>query len=244
MFSLAVAAEYLLARERFGSSARTVDLQSKTSSVASTACKSTRYTAHAACDTDHTAPPRPPTPVSIRTASRRITGAVVDCGSGHTSLTFYSTTPGSATEVVELGRAYVKHAVDGGNLALTDIIPGSKGRAFRGTTLAARTAEFIAAIDQALTTPVSVRTRKAIQLPAPVDFLYVGATGGVRDALATARMTQGDIAATRAAFIAAFNAKVPVVKFEVLPGADEARWELQGAEVGVNRIGHAILPSQ
>jgi hypothetical protein len=26
----------------------------------------------------------------------------------------------------------------------------------------------------------------------------------------------------------------------VLPGADEARWELQGAEVGVNGIGHAI----
>ena len=69
-------------------------------------------------------------------------GVVVDCGSGHTSLMFYSTGGECGSAVRQVRRQHLTH-VDGGNLPLTDVLPGASGGAFQGTTLAERLDELI-----------------------------------------------------------------------------------------------------
>ena len=132
--------------------------------------------------------------------SKALTGAVVDCGSGHTSITFYGQSGGDAPEeLVQRGKTWLKHA-DGGNLPLTDVVPGTQGGGLSGGTLAERVHDFIGALSRALERPLiegGERERPAI--------LLIGGTGGVRAALDDGTLTDRDVVAMRTAFSAAFG---------------------------------------
>ena len=137
-------------------------------------------------------------------------GVVVDCGSGHTSVMFYTAAGGvdGAVAVSQQSRAWLKHA-DGGNLPLTDIIPGAPGGAFRGETLAERLDEFLRHLEGVLDEQHSRDGSPPSEggggdgapsegggdgapPPPPPDrsILFVGATGGVREAVEQGRLSE------------------------------------------------------
>jgi hypothetical protein len=148
-------------------------------------------------------------------------GCVVDCGSGHTSVMFYSTGGAAGFEVQQVKRAWFKH-VDGGNLPLTDILPDASGGAFQGTTLEERLQEFIANLKRVLKE----------QGISDLSSLYIGATGGMRESIAQGKMGEAEVAVIRSGFEAAFTSEqMSVVRFEVLTGEQEARWEIDAAQI-------------
>lgn len=134
--------------------------------------------------------------------------ALVDCGSGHTGIHFYSSSDGALTQHA---RASLKHA-DGGNLPVTDCL-----------TTTANADEFIAQLK-------SVLSHQHDSDGFTPDILYIGATGGVRSALDKGTITEAQLEAFRAALTSAFDGRMRIVKFEVLTGAQEAAWELDAAQ--------------
>ena len=142
------------------------------------------------------------------------TGCVVDCGSGHTSVMFYSTGGSAGSAVRQVKRAWFKH-VDGGNLPITDILPDASGGAFQGTTLEGRLEEFI----------VNLKRVLKEQDISDLSSLYVGATGGMRECIAQGKIGDAEIGIIRSGFETAFaSEQMSVVKFEVLTGGQEATW--------------------
>ena len=134
--------------------------------------------------------------------------ALVDCGSGHTGIHFYSVRDGALTQHA---RASLRHA-DGGNLPITDCL-----------TTTNNSGEFIEQLDALL----SLQHDADGFTP---DILYVGATGGVRSSLDKGTITEAQLEAFRTALASAFDGRMRVVKFEVLTGAQEAAWELDAAQ--------------
>lgn len=149
------------------------------------------------------------------------TGCVVDCGSGHTSVMFYSTGGATGSTVRQLKRGWFTHA-DGGNLPITDILPDASGGAFQGTTLEARLEEFIANLNRVL---------KDEDISG-LSSLFVGATGGMRECIAEGKVGEAEIGIIRCGFETAFaSEQMSVVKFEVLTGDQEATWEHDAAQI-------------
>tara|TARA_B110000208_G_C11757028_1_gene425534 strand:+ start:153 stop:1298 length:1146 start_codon:yes stop_codon:yes gene_type:complete len=149
-------------------------------------------------------------------------GVVVDCGSGHTSVMFYSSD--ETGSVSQVKRAWLKHA-DGGNLPLTDIFPGAKGGAFQSTTVADRCDEFIENLKGVLK-----EHHSAEEAPA-MDSLFVGATGGMREKMVQGEMGEVEVATIRSVFERSFSDDDTAVTFDVLTGAQEAAWEHQAAQI-------------
>ena len=104
---------------------------------------------------------------------------------------------------------YIYRHADGGNLPVTD-----------GLTAPA---EFVRQLS------VSLARQYDVNGFTP-DILYVGATGGVRSALANGSITDEVVASFRDALVSAFRGSIQVVKFEVLTGKQEAVWELEAAQ--------------
>lgn len=144
-------------------------------------------------------------------------GVVVDCGSGHTCIMFYTTSDGGSIRQVH--RAWLHHT-DGGNLPLTDILPSAKGGAFVETTLTARLDEFIENLKGVLEDNRDVGS---------IDSLFVGATGGMREKIAQGQIGEAEVAIIRSGFERSFGS-LRVVKFDVLTGEQEATWEYAAAQ--------------
>ena len=174
------------------------------------------------------------------TAAHR--GVVVDCGSGHTSIMVYSY---ESSSVRQVQRAWLKHA-DGGNLPLTDVLPGAKGQAFKGITVASRTEEFIALVQLTLADPTAFYVagkRSTTSAVGSIDSLYVGATGGMREQIAQGNMGEAEVAVVRSGFERAFGGAVRVVKFEVLTGGQEASWEHAAAQITWGAAAGSMFPA-
>lgn len=148
--------------------------------------------------------------------------ALVDCGSGHTGIHFYSIHDGALTQHA---RASLKHA-DGGNLPVTDCL-----------TTSSNADEFIAQLNSVLS------CQHDADGFAP-DILYVGATGGVRSALDKGTITELQLEAFRTALTSAFGGRMRIVKFEVLTGAQEAAWELDAAQAIWGGKASSMFPNE
>lgn len=170
-----------------------------------------------------------------------VTGVVVDCGSGHTSITYYSCSTSHGREsLVQRGKTWLKHTGDGGNLPLTDVIPGTQGGCFVGQTLVQRVADFIVCLQEALARPLV----EGGEREKPPDILLIGGTGGMRSAVEEGKLASHDLDTIRTLFVAAFGGKVRVVKFEVITGGEEATWEHQGAQLIWGGQAAAMFPDQ
>lgn len=154
----------------------------------------------------------------------RSSAALVDCGSGHTSVIFYSYDSATAT-ARQHARSSIKQA-DGGNIPLTDVLlPSMEPEQ--------KFAEFISKLKEALA------GQEELLRP---SILYVGATGGVRAAFESGKINEATVEAFRLALLTAFQ-EVPVVRFEVLPGKQEAALELSAAQIIWGAKSAAIFPS-
>lgn len=163
---------------------------------------------------------------TIFAKAARSSGVLVDCGSCHTGVIFYSYDSG--TGVHQHAKASIKHA-DGGNLPLTDF--------FLPTATPEKFAEFIEKLKHVLARQYVVDSI----LP---EILYVGATGGVRKAIESGRIESIQVEAFRGALSAAFSGDsgMRVVKFEVLTGSQEASWELDAAQTIWGRSFSKLFP--
>jgi hypothetical protein len=142
---------------------------------------------------------------------------LVDCGSGHTAVTFYGYTADATTGkggVEQQHKTWLKHR-DGGNLPLTDIIPGAAGGGFVGETLTQRLSEFIDCLQAVLVAAGG----KMLQEHPPATFMIIGATGGMRSAIDDGRFDQQQVETVRTAFTNAFQHSMQLIRFEVLTGS-------------------------
>jgi len=154
----------------------------------------------------------------------RSSAVLVDCGSGHTSVIFYSYDSATAT-ARQHARSSIKQA-DGGNIPLTDVLlPSMEPEK--------KFAEFISKLKGALA------GQEELLRP---SILYVGATGGVRAAFESGKINEATVEAFRLALLTAFQ-EVPVVRFEVLPGKLEAALELEAAQIIWGAKSAALFPS-
>jgi hypothetical protein len=158
------------------------------------------------------------------------TGVVVDCGSGHTSVMYYSK-PSAGPGVHQLKRAWFKHA-DGGNLPITDILPNSVGGAFKGETLVDRLKEFIDKLKSVIS---------GLEGCDDIKMIYIGATGGMREKMEEGHLNQDDVETIASAFEQAFDDKI-AVKFEVISGGQEAAWEHSAAQLIWGSSGSKFFP--
>jgi hypothetical protein len=148
--------------------------------------------------------------------SNREYSAFVDAGSGHTGIICYSYEPSGNSTTLNGLRQIAKDSIkaaNGGNLPLTEVMAKGTPESF---------AEFI---DQLRAILDSYRESWQPTL------LYVGATGGVREAVETGKVSSADVASFRAALEAAFCATIRTVKLVVLDGVQEALYETDAAQV-------------
>ena len=68
-------------------------------------------------------------------------------------------------------------------------------------------------------------------LGAPIDSLFIGATGGMREKITQGQMGEAEVAIIRSGFQQSFSEAVHLIQFEVLTGAQEATWEHTAAQV-------------
>lgn len=141
-----------------------------------------------------------------------VTGVVVDCGSGHSSIISY-TYAGSSDRgpesLVQCSKTWLKHSGDGGNLSLTDVIPGTLGTSFIGESLADRVAEFIQVLREALEHPPAESPAES----AWPDILLIAGTGGMRSAVEEGRLSESEIESIRTIIVAVFDSDVQLVKW-------------------------------
>ena len=161
------------------------------------------------------------------------TGAFVDAGSGHSSLICYSHTSsssGSAGTLHQLAKDSIKNA-SGGNLPLTDVLASGTPESF---------AEFI---DQ-LRGILDSLHESGFQ----PTLLYVGATGGLRQAIEKDIISSADVQAFRSALESAFSDyhAIREVKLVVLDGTQEATFETDAAQIiwGLHSASMFPLPNQ
>ena len=124
-----------------------------------------------------------------------------------------------------MAKASIRSA-DGENLPLTDCLASGDFTAFLDALASALAGE------------------RAASGFAP-DLLYVGATGGVREAVETGQITPEQVVAFRSALVRAFGGGVAThrVQFEVLSGEQEATWELEAAQIIWGGSSNSCFPS-
>jgi hypothetical protein len=141
-------------------------------------------------------------------------GAFVDAGSGHTGIIFYSTrVNGSVSQVL---KDSIKNAT-GNNLTLTEVLTDGSPKAFD---------EFISQLQQTLDTAKN-------NMDFQPTLLYVGATGGLRDAIENDIISSADVDAFRNVLEKTFReSHYPIrdVRLVVLDGTQEALYETDAAQ--------------
>ena len=140
---------------------------------------------------------------------------VIDCGSGHASVFWFQRD--ALGTIKQLRRSRVNSA-DKGPFKLAELLAS-------GDNLSERIEQACELIRLEIESTL-VQTGGLV--PQPV-LLFIGATGGVRDAITSGALAASTIEAFTAMLEAAFAETCPRVKFVVLPGAQEAMWELSAA---------------
>ena len=155
-----------------------------------------------------------------------VTGMVVDCGSGHASVLWYGTAA-EAAGAQQLRRARLQ-------------IEGSKTQFRIADELAGPSADqceerIVQACDL-----LDAEVRSS-GLPSPT-VLFVGATGGLREALGSGTVQQATLDRFTAVLQARF-ASIDRVRFLCLSGEQEAAWELAAARCIYAESARAMFPS-
>ncbi len=176
-----------------------------------------------------------------------ITGLIVDCGSGHASTFWYRLSPSS--EVVQLRRSRLR-ARDDEPFKLAQVLSaGEAGPEGAGESTAAAQIAYAAAVIQA---EIAAATEAH---PAPDDgsaaqeslawpsLLFVGATGGLREALADGSVDLATVDGFSRALRERFSASIPAVRFACLTGEQEAKWELEAARTIWRPEAESMFPS-
>lgn len=144
-------------------------------------------------------------------------GMMLDCGSGHSSIIWYSECQG----VIRQLRRSKLRLPEGGNYKITD--------AFER---AVPIAESAAAFAGALRAEIADARSGGIEQP---DIIYVGATGGLRNMLSDGRVAPAALREFETSLLdglsGAFGGQKSVAKFGVISGEEEAAWELAAAEL-------------
>lgn len=135
---------------------------------------------------------------------------MVDCGSGHASVLWYSESP-----VRQLRRSRL-NASDGKPFRLAELLA-------KGCAISTNVGKAVASLEAEI-----ADARSADGIPAP-SLLFVGATGGLREALAKGACTVDAVDAFQSALEERFSASIARVRFVCLTGEQEAAWELDAA---------------
>ena len=142
-------------------------------------------------------------------------GIVVDCGSGHASIFWYACGDDGRAKQMRRSRLTPNDA----QFKLVD-------------ALATATKEMEANIDSMCTliqSEIDEATSAKVDLQAP-SMLIIGATGGMREALATGTVSRAAIGAVQQRLEASFGSTIGRVRFTCLSGEQEATWELRAAQ--------------
>ena len=144
-------------------------------------------------------------------------GMMLDCGSGHSSIIWYSECQG----VIRQLRRSKLRLPEGGNYKITDAFE-------RAVPIAESAAAFVGA----LRAEIADARSGGIEQP---DILYVGATGGLRNMLSDGRVAPAALREFETSLLdglsGAFGGQKSVAKFGVISGEEEAAWELAAAEL-------------
>lgn len=150
-------------------------------------------------------------PPAAKASEASTTGLVLDCGSGHASIFWYETKEGSVKQ-----RRRSRLSYNDAQYKLAEELIDDDG-------LPERIQLAIGALRS------EINLVAALGEIAPPTLLFVGATGGVREALADGRMTSQAVNEFSRAIEGAFIATIPHVRVTVLTGEQEATWELGAA---------------
>lgn len=164
-------------------------------------------------------------------------GVLLDCGSGHTSVLWYSQTEGNS-QIRQLRRSKLK-LPRGGNLKITDYFaPASADdKPEDPDALLARNAKSLAA---AICSEIDEATQQH-GIPNPT-LVFVGATGGLRGALDSGEVTAKQFALFQENLLAGLPSSSHNT-FSVISGEDEATWELGAASVIFGPLVRTMFPS-
>lgn len=182
------------------------------------AASSTRQAKFAHIDTDEAEEGR------IRSSVQSSTvGIVLDAGSGHTSVLWYSLEPdGAAFKVRQLRRANLKTAFAGGSsYRITDAFEDQRDECLADA--AAQLADSLRA---------EIEEGSAAGIPHPV-LTIVGATGGLRNQLDSGKVDAKSVTRFESLLVSHLEAsgKRMATRFFVITGEQEAAWELAAAHI-------------
>ena len=153
-------------------------------------------------------------PLLLPPHSMPLTGMVLDCGSGHTSILWYEMS--LTGQIRQIRRSKLKVPA-GGNFKITD--------AFEVHDVAPSASVFADAIS------VELDDAKDAGIDAP-GIVVVGATGGLRNMLHDGRVTTSQLLEYKALLLSGLRpSSRRVTKFEVISGEQEAAWELRAANI-------------
>ena len=153
-------------------------------------------------------------------------GMVLDCGSGHTSILWYSS--GADGHVRQLRRSKLK-LPEGGNYKLTDAF--EKGTAW----------ENAAAFADALLAEIA-DARATAGIAQQPDLVFVGATGGLRNMVGDGQVTLASVREFEASLLSRLARSARTVKFSIITGEEEAAWELAAAHLIYSEARGAMFP--
>jgi hypothetical protein len=165
----------------------------------------------------------------------QVTGMVLDCGSGHTSILWYG--QGFGAQIKQLRRSKLK-LPGGGNFKITDVFGAlnADSAVSRNGGLAESAKAFAAALCAEIED-----ARSASSIPQPA-LIFVGATGGLREGLAEGRVREGDVQTFREHLVDGLPSSSNST-FSVITGAEEAGWELAAAHTIYNPHVGSMFPS-
>ena len=162
-------------------------------------------------------------------------GMILDCGSGHTSILWYSR---SSPKIRQLRRSKLK-LQGGGNFKITDIFESHANSTFVAADFITRSAQIFAdalraEIEEALTVE---------GIPAP-DVILIGATGGLRNMLGDGRLSQSSVSEFERVLVSLLqDSSRRSTRFAVITGEQEAAWELAAAHLIYGPQRQAMFPA-
>jgi len=155
-----------------------------------------------------------------------VTGVVVDCGSGHASVLWYESTPEGGAKQIRRSRLHAD-ADKPFKLAMLLI----------ADAVAARE-QLCLGIEAEIAAATGADQEKPLQHP---SLLFVGATGGLREALLSGTVPVGAVDDLRSALEGRFSPSLARVRLVCLTGEQEALWEACAAR-SIWRDGARMFP--
>ena len=160
-----------------------------------------------------------------------VTGMVLDCGSGHTSVLWYGMSGRNAGKIAQLRRSKLK-LPQGGNFKITDCFKLFEGHCMIAESTATFADALVAEINDAASSGI----------PSP-GIVFVGATGGLRNMLDDGRLKQTQVSEFKSLLLARLaQSGEHEAKFAVITGEQESTWELAAANLIYGHLRQSMFP--